>query len=58
MGSEEINIEYNDDIIGLIADVQDDLQRLFYNFHLGPLRFTAKISVHKINNQNNNNNII
>ena len=34
---------YADDI-ALIVDIEDDLQRLLYNFHLNCLKFNMKIS--------------
>ena len=37
---------YADDI-ALIADTEDDLQRLLYNFHLSCLKFNMKISINK-----------
>jgi Reverse transcriptase (RNA-dependent DNA polymerase). len=47
MGSEEINLMCYGDDIALIADTEDDLQRLLYNFHLSCLKFNVKISIHK-----------
>ena len=47
MGSEEINIVWYADDIALIADTEDDLQRLLYNFQLSCLKFNMKISIHK-----------
>ena len=47
MGSEEINIICYADDIALTANAVDDLQRLFYNFHLTCLTFNLKISIHK-----------
>ena len=34
MGRETISIAWYADDIALIADTEDDLQRLLYNFHL------------------------
>ena len=47
MGSEVINIVCYDDNIALIADTENDLERLLYNFHLSCLKFNMKISIHK-----------
>ena len=45
MGSEEINIVCYAYDIALIADTEDDLQILLYNFHLVSLKFNMKISI-------------
>ena len=44
---EEIHVVGYADDIALIADTEDDLQRLLYNCHLGCLKCNIKISVHK-----------
>ena len=47
MRSEKINMVCYADDIALIADTEDDLQRLLYNFHLNCLKFNMKISIHE-----------
>ena len=47
VGDEEINMVCYADDFALLADTEDDLQTLLYNFHLRCLRFNIKISILK-----------
>jgi hypothetical protein len=44
----EINMVSYAHNIALIADTEDGLQRLLYNFHLSCLKLIMKISIHKM----------
>ena len=47
MGRKDLNIiRYADDVV-LMADNEDDLQRLLYSFYLGCQKYNMKISLEK-----------